>query len=300
MTTLKVGTLFSGIGAPEMALKNISIPYKIIYACDNDKYAKETYLLNHNPLFFYDDINDMIDKNHKIDLLIFGFPCQSYSIAGKKLGISDERGKLIYSAIKIINKQKPKYFIAENVTGILNNKITFDTIINLMKQCGYNVSYEILDSINFGVAQQRKRIWFIGIRKDINKKISPIKLIHKKVLLSSILDKKVDKRYYATKLFLQKEKVKQKFKNSLGKTMPCITHTIARNGSSSEYISYVAAIYKAIGVTRKPTPKECLRLFGFSHTFKFPKNMSITHKYNQLGNTMVVSVIEAIINAVIL
>lgn len=299
MTKLKIGTLFSGIGSPEEALKNMKIPHIIEYACDNNKYAKETYLLNHKPKYFYNDVNDIIGKKHKIDMLIFGFPCQPWSVAGKGLGLKDVRGLLIHTAIKILREQKPKYFIAENVAGILNHD-AFPEIINLLEKSGYKVSYEVIDSINYGVAQKRKRVWIMGIRKDIHKNMPLVKNPHKKVLLSTVVNKEeVDFIYYATETFLQKEKVINKFKNSSGEFMPCITHTIGRNGSSSEYISYVAAMYKAIGEARKPTPNECLRLFGFPDNFKFPQNMPLTHKYNQIGNTMVVPVVEAIIKAII-
>jgi DNA (cytosine-5)-methyltransferase 1 len=294
---IRVGTLFSGVGAPEFALKNIGIEHEIAFACDISKYAKETYLHNHTCQHFFNDINDMINIDlPDIDLLVFGFPCQPFSVAGEMKGFKDVRGQLIYKAIDILRSKKPAYFIAENVAGLVQSEKgkTFKKVMSLMKRSGYKVEAKILDALDFGVPQMRKRVWFVGIRKDIKQKFIFPTGNGKISSLEKTLTKNVDKRYYATKSFLEKEKVIKKIENYNNNYIPCITHTISRNGSSSEYISYVAAVKKAIGEARKPTPMECAKLFGFPEYFSFAPKVSITQQYMQMGNTMVVTVLEEI------
>jgi site-specific DNA-cytosine methylase len=292
---LKVGTLFSGIGAPEFALKESNIEHELVYACDNDSYVKSTYLLNHNPNTFYDDIKEVIGKNEKINLLIFGFCCQSWSFAGKRKGLDDERGKLVLTACKILKEQQPEMFIAENVAGLVRQKQDFNKLLKEFDKIGYNVKWRLYNSLNFGIPQHRLRVWFVGIRKDLKKEFIFPEINKKYPPLKSLLNKNVDCKYYATESFLKKEKVQNKLKSASGEYIPCITHTIARNGSSGEYISYVAAVYNAIGEARKPTPEESLALFGFPKTFKFPDNISMCRRYTQIGNTMVIPVLREII-----
>jgi DNA (cytosine-5)-methyltransferase 1 len=115
---IKIGTTFSGIGAPEQTLKNLKIPHVTKWACDIDKYAKQTYLANHSCEKWYDDITKInVDELEYVDLYVFGFPCQAYSSQGLRGGLEDHRGKLIYYSLQILQEKQPKYFIAENVRG---------------------------------------------------------------------------------------------------------------------------------------------------------------------------------------
>ncbi len=290
---MKVGTLFSGIGAPEFALKESKISHSIEFACDNDIFVKETYLQNHKCKYFYNNIND-ITNLPSVDLLVFGFPCQPFSFAGKRLGLKDERGKLILKALQIINKNKPKAFIAENVEGLITRDKgkTLRLLLSKIRRMGYKVKHSIINALDYGIPQNRKRLWIVGtLNKDFE--FSKHKITHSP--LSSFLDKKVDNKYYATKSFLTKQKVIQRIKNYKKDYINCITQTICRNGSSSEYISYVAAVHNAVGQTRKPTVDECCRLFGFPENFTFPESVSITRQYAMLANSMVVPVIKTII-----
>ena len=295
-----MGTLFSGIGAPEEALRELGIEHDVIFACDNDEHAKKTYLKNNQPKCFYDDINKIdLSEIEKVDLLVFGFPCQPFSFAGKGCGMDDFRGKLVIKAINILLKVKPKYFIAENVPGLKaqENGRTLKNLMKRMRNKGeYSVKYKTLDSKDFGVPQQRKRIIIVGTRNDLDVDFKFPSPINSKTVLKDVLDIGVGKRFYATRDFLKKEKVQKRLKGYDKDFINCITHTIARNGSSSEYISYVAAVNHAIGELRKPTPEECLKLHGFSDSFKFPHDVSVTARYNQVGNTMTVPVISEVIN----
>ena len=298
MKELKIGTLCSGIGSPEEAIKQSNIKHKIIFASDIDKNAKITYMKNHDCDVFYDDIYDIPNKLPRTDVMIVGFPCQPFSLASSlNKGLEDERGKLIYEICRIIKSSSPKYLIAENVEGLITkNKKDFQVILDLFDRCGYNINWRILNSLDFGVPQHRRRIYIVGIKKTYKKKFDFRKLsLSTPSKLSSILDKKVDNRFFATKEFLKKDKVKKRISNYKKEYAPCITKTIARNGSSSEYIGQVAAVNKAIGQLRKPTPRECARLHGFSESFIIPDEISITKQYEQFANTMTIPIIKEII-----
>lgn len=272
----KIATLFSGIGAPEQALKDMGLDHTVVFACDIDKEAQEAYLLNHKCKKMFGDINDISPdylndlKKENIDLLVFGPPCQPFSSAGKRKGFDDYRGNLFVKAIEILDAMQPKFFIAENVRGIMNQDdgCTFRKLIELMEKAGYSVGFRLLNSLDFGVPQYRQRIFIVGVRKDIDRKVVFPKCIKDSKKLSDILDGKVDRRFYATKKFLQKRKVKDKMMSYDKDFIHCLTNAVARNGSSSEFINYVAAVNYAIGEKRKPTPRECARLHGFPETFR--------------------------------
>lgn len=121
---LKIGTLFSGIGAFEQAVKRSKINHKIVFANDIDKYCKQSYDANYKYMVWYDDIVKMQGSKYKnkIDILVGGSPCQSFSIAGERKGLDDPRGKLIEEYIRIVREIQPKVFIFENVKGLLTLK----------------------------------------------------------------------------------------------------------------------------------------------------------------------------------
>ena len=156
---------FSGIGGFKIALENAG--FECIGACDNDKYAKMLYsaYFNNEKEVFYDDIRT-IDTKTMPDFEIFcgGFPCQSFSIAGKRRGFDDTRGTLFFEVARILKDKKPKYIILENVKGLLNHERgrTFATIIKVLTDIGYQVQWQILNSKFFGVPQNRERVYIVG------------------------------------------------------------------------------------------------------------------------------------------
>ena len=122
---IRVATLFSGVGTPEQSLKHLKVEHETVFACEIDKYARTTYLTNNQePKTFYDDVYNIDGNKYKnkdqIDILIGGSPCQSFSIAGKRMGTSCPRGNLIYEYFRIVEEAKPKVFIYENVKGFLS------------------------------------------------------------------------------------------------------------------------------------------------------------------------------------
>ncbi len=128
---IKVATAFSGIGSPEQALKELGIEHRNIFACEIDKYARQTYLANFTPENMFTDMTDGKINDHYADLFIGGIPCQSFSLAGKRLGELDPRGLLFYNFHSYVKVQQPKYFIIENVKGLLSSK-SDSTISNIL------------------------------------------------------------------------------------------------------------------------------------------------------------------------
>jgi len=231
---MKVGTFFSGIGSPEQALLNLGIKHEIEFACDIDKYARETYLKNFDCKNMYKDITalDMKDLSY-VDLLVFGFPCQAFSMAGKRGGFEDTRGTLFYDALRYLKEHKPRYFIAENVKGLLShdNGKTFQTIIDCLalttntqmslmpfNNLGYHIYYKVLNTKDFGIPQNRERIFIVGIRDDADNNFRFPKEIPLKLKLKDLLQINVNDKYYLS------DKMIEGFKNHKNK------HEVKGNG----------------------------------------------------------------------
>lgn len=211
---LKVATVCSGIGAPEQAIKNLNIPHKVVFGCEIDKYARQTYEANHEAENMYSDMTkENWDKSEQYsDLFIGGIPCQAFSLAGKRLGELDPRGLLFFDFYRYVKNQQPKVFIIENVKGLLSDAggKTFSNWLLLLgnsvnghsqmfnhpDSLGYNLHHTVLNSKNFGVPQNRERVFIVGIRQDLpNDFRFPIgwKLDKR---LKDILENDVDEKYY--------------------------------------------------------------------------------------------------------
>lgn len=199
---MKILELFAGIGACSKALKRIGIDVEIVDAVEIDKYAMASFNAIHNTNFETQDITTW-DKDLKdIDLITHGSPCQDFSVAGKQAGgdiNSGTRSSLMYETIRIVGKLRPKYVLWENVKNLLSkkHKHNFDAYIETMNILGYNSYYEVLNAKDYGIPQNRERVYTISIRKDINKGI--FKFPEKEQLqlrLKDILEKEVDEKYY--------------------------------------------------------------------------------------------------------
>ena len=211
---MKVGSDFSGIGSPEVALKNLGIEIEHVFACDVDEYAKKSFLEIHKPKIFFDDIRN---RNHgsveRLDMYFAGFPCQAFSIAGKRKGFDDVRGTLFFDTAEFIRINRPKVFVLENVKGLLNHDggNTFKTIIDLLSNgggtvnsqmsfdmfedgLGYHLHTCLLNTKNFGLPQNRERIFIVGFDKFAEFRIP--KGFELKTKLIDILEDEVDEKFY--------------------------------------------------------------------------------------------------------
>lgn len=199
--TIRLATMFSGIGSIEHAFKRLNLRKEIIFACDNDKYVKESYFANYeiNECNWYDDvknINGVIYKD-RIDLLVGGSPCQSFSMVGKRKGFDDTRGTLFYEFARVVKESQPKIFIFENVKGLVNHDRgnTFEVIKETFKELGYKFKYKLLNSKNYGIPQHRERIFVIGF-KDNSVNFEFPESIPLEYKMQDFLEDYIDSKYY--------------------------------------------------------------------------------------------------------
>lgn len=197
----KVATLFSGIGGIEYAFKRLNLKTEIVFASDIDKFVKQSYFANYDidESRWYDDVKNVNGKKYKgkIDLLVGGSPCQSFSMVGKRKGFKDTRGTLFYEFARIVKESQPKVFIFENVKGLINHDKgnTFETIKATFDELGYKYFYQVMNAKNYGMPQHRERIFVIGFKdKSINFEFpEPIGLEHK---MQDFLEDYTDSKYY--------------------------------------------------------------------------------------------------------
>ena len=170
--------LFSGIGGFRIGLERAG--FKPIGYCDNDEYANKLYsaYFDTTKELFFNDIKSIdTSKLPDFDILCAGFPCQSFSIAGKRRGLEDTRGTMFFEVARILKDKRPRYFILENVKGLLNHDRgkTFQTILKILSDLGYSVQWQLLNSKFFGVPQNRERVYIVGCYgKECAGKIFPI------------------------------------------------------------------------------------------------------------------------------
>lgn len=170
--SIRVATVFSGIGAAEQALLRSNIEHELVFACDIDKYVKKSFFANYDidEKRWFDDIFS-IDGNkftNKIDLFIGGSPCQSFSLVGKRKGLLDNRGLLVYEFIRLVSEIKPKTFIFENVKGILSHDKgeTWSILKEEFELLGYHLNYKVLNAKDYGIPQNRERLFVIGFKEQ--------------------------------------------------------------------------------------------------------------------------------------
>ena len=305
---LKCASFFAGVGGIDYAFEKVG--FKTIYANEIDDHAIKTYEENFNISVDHRDICDV--KENQIpdfDIMLAGFPCQAFSIAGYRKGFDDElgRGTLFFELERIFKKRKPKIIFLENVKNLVghDNGNTFRVILEKLDKAGYYVKYQVLNGMTHGnVPQNRERIYIVAFR---NKKTyqrfefpKPIEL--KKTIKDKIdFNKVVDNKFYYTKencIFYNtlKESITKKttiyqwrrvyVRENKSNVCPTLTANMGTGGHN------VPIILSTTGI-RKLTPRECFNLQGFAKSFKLPE-IANTRLYKQAGNSVVVSVIERI------
>ena len=198
---MKILELFGGIGACSKALERLGIEYEIADYVEIDKYAVKSFNAIHNTNFEPQDICTW-DKDIEVDLIMHGSPCQDFSLAGKQAGgdkDSGTRSSLMYETIRIVGKLKPKYVIWENVKNLLSKKHrhNFDAYLETMEQLGYTNYYQVLNAKDYGIPQNRERVFTISIRKDIDKGSFCFQQKQElKLKLKDLLEDNVDEKYY--------------------------------------------------------------------------------------------------------
>lgn len=204
---LKILSLFSGIGAFEKALENIDEPFELVNYCEIDKYASKAFSLIHavKEGLNLGDITavDTHDLPNDIDVITYGFPCQDISTAGKQKGFTDENGDitrsgLFYEALRIIEDTLPKFAIAENVKALTGKKFAteFKIVLDSLNNAGYTNYWAVLNAKDYGIPQNRERVFIISIRNDINHGFNFPKPYELKLRLKNFLETNVDEKYY--------------------------------------------------------------------------------------------------------
>ena len=167
MSKISLATLFSGIGAPEFAAREVFDEVETVFACEIDKFARQSYLANHDaPLAFYENVCDLDAKAYagKIDILIGGSPCQDFSIAGQRAGEDGERGNLIWQFYRVVNEAHPSVFVYENVKGFLsiNGGKSYQRFTDALRGLCYHCHAEVVNTKDYGIPQNRERLYIVG------------------------------------------------------------------------------------------------------------------------------------------
>lgn len=271
---LKVIELFAGIGAPRKALIRGGYNFKIVDAIEIDKYAVKSYNAIYNANIEPKDVckykPDKADVG-KIDLLFHGSPCQDFSLAGKQAGgdkDSGTRSSLMYETIRIVEKLKPKYVIWENVKNLLSKKHrhNFDAYLETMEQLGYTNYYQVLNAKDYGIPQNRERVFTVSIRKDIDTGFAFPEKQPLKLKLRDMLEDDVDEKYYLSESRIQKianwRAYQKPFEKVQGKNS--IVPTLTARGAGEEHSGMITYSENLEDTTN--LQEECLKVGLFDDT----------------------------------
>ena len=313
MDKLKCASFFAGVGGIDLGFE-LTKHFTTVYANEFDEYPAETFKLNFpNVDIEVKDIKEVDPKDlPDFDILLAGFPCQAFSVAGYRKGFEDEKGRgvLFFELIRIIKEKKPSIVFLENVKNLVghDNGNTFRVIIEALKEHGYYTKYQVLNAMEYGnIPQNRERIYIVGFRDEVSYKNfdfpMPIKLT---TGLSDIIDfkSKVDEKYYYRQgkykgdiyeqlvdamddpnaIYQWRRKYVRKNKSGV---VPTLT---ANQGEGGHNVCLLMTDY---GI-RKMTPHECFNTQGFPTSFKLPSTQSDARLYKQAGNSVCVSVIQRI------
>lgn len=311
-----MAAFFSGVGGIELGFEQTN-EFRVVYANEFDKYARETYSLNYPDTKLDDrDIHivpadEVVDQdgNDNIDIVVGGFPCQAFSIAGYRKGFEDDRGDLFFELLRIIEAKKPKAIFIENVKNMVSHDHgnTFKVIREALTENNYFIKWKVLNGKDYGnVPQNRERIYIVGFD---NKEAYDLFEFPEEIKLTTTLRDIIDFKGVKDELYYYR-KGKQRFFDDLKLTMtsqdtvyqwrrqyvrenkngvvPTLTANMGTGGHN------VPLILTDSGEIRKLTPKETFNVQGYPKSFKIPENVSNGQLYKQAGNSVVVPVIKRI------
>ncbi len=315
--------LFAGIGGIRLGFDQaFGKEIKTVFISEWDENAQKTYKANFNDdLEIAGDITKINEKDiPDFDICLAGFPCQAFSIAGRKKGFDDNykgqtRGTLFFDVVRICAEKKPKVIFCENVKGLMihDHGRTFKIIVGALRELGYTVFYKLLNSKNFGVPQNRERIYIVAFRNDIapGEFVFPDGMQSGKTIRDIMQAAPVPAKYYLSDVYMQtliKHKARHEARgNGFGyeiRDLDDIAGTLVCGGMGRERnlivdnrehdivpTTHIKGEINKDGI-RKMTPREWARLQGFPDDFKFV--LADVHLYKQFGNSVTVPVIKAI------
>ena len=312
MKKLKCASFFAGVGGIDIGFESVK-DFEVIYANEIDPYPVKTYELNSALKVDCEDIHKVdAESLPDFDVMLAGFPCQAFSVAGKQAGFNDEKGRgtLFFELVRILKVKKPAVVFLENVKNLVSHDKgnTFKVILDELHSLGYKVRKEVLNAKDYGdVPQNRERIYIVGfLDENACNRFEFPKQIPLTKELSDIIDftnKKDDKYYYTQGKYKgdiyeklveamdDENAVYQWRRKYVRKNKSGVVPTLTANQGEGGH--NVCLVKTKFGI-RKMTPKECFNAQGFPSDFKLPKDVAESRLYKQAGNSVCVSVIARI------
>jgi DNA (cytosine-5)-methyltransferase 1 len=303
---LKVASLFCGCGGMDLGIQGdfmflnkhyTKLPFEVVYAVDNDNYATTLYNNNFSHKCETKDVRDIIAKevpNH--DVLLGGFPCQSFSISAQnppRLGYQDERGKLFFEMINVLKEKKPRFFIAENVKGLLsaNKGQAFPMIVKEFEKAGYHIKYNLLNASEYGIPQKRERVFIIGFKEsdDFMNFEFPLQvtLDDSKSKLKYVIDEEAnntEKWFFSERAVEGMMKVRDKMNKGRGQNLESPCNTISSHLSKASLNSTDPVLF-INGRYRRFTPREAASIQSFPKSYILDV-VSDTRQFKAIGNAV--------------
>ncbi len=300
---IRTVSLFCGCGGMDLGIiggfsflgkRYKKLPFKIIKAVDNDPYCTRIYNDNFNHKCEVCDVRDLNAQSlDDFDLLIGGFPCQSFSISAQnppRLGYKDDRGKLFFEMVRILKEKQPRAFIAENVKGILsaNKGKAFPMIIKEFEAAGYKVTYKLLYAYDYGVPQKRERVIIIGFRNDYDFEAfhfpNEVKAKH---VLRDVIDEAAnneEKWFFSEKAVAGMMNVREKMNKGRVQDLDSPCNTVSSHLAKVS-LNSTDPVYFVNGRYRRFTPREAANIQSFPDTFDF-SSVSESKQYKAIGNAV--------------
>lgn len=308
---MRVASMFSGIGGIDLGFQQAG--FDIVWANEIDKHAAATYRYNFGAANLLEkDIRKVkVSEIPDFDVLVAGFPCQSFSVAGKQRGFDDDRGKLFFQIVRIVEDKRPQVIFLENVSNLLehDNGETFLTVYNALVPFGYSFKYCVMDAQDYGnIPQHRERIFIVAF-KDIGK--CEEFRFPEKIELTKDINDIIDRSLRHSECYYYKNDDKIYNKLHINVNNTSLIYKIRNNGddirnykvcptltaSMGDFQQRIPVVKDDYGI-RKLTPYECLWLLGYPRSYKFPK-ISLPEAYKQCGNSVAIPVIKRIAEQII-
>ncbi|MBD0404781.1 DNA cytosine methyltransferase [Flammeovirga sp. EKP202] len=313
---LKFIDLFAGIGGFHKALTSFGA--ECVFASEWDKFAVKTYQRNYG-IQPHGDITQIDEKDIPThDILCAGFPCQAFSVSGKQKGFEDARGTLFFDIARIVKYHQPKLLFLENVKNFEKHDggNTIQVVIKTLDELGYNVKYKVLNASEFGLPQNRKRIYFVCFRKDITTNEFHFPLPHQKhVSLKDFLEQKPDAKIVNRPdidIYKKYKPKEDKEGNIILPNRPIQIGRVNKGGQGERIYDPIGhaitlsaygggvgdktGLYKVGNKIRKLSPRECARIQGFDDNFIITS--AHNQAYKQFGNSVAINVLKAILGQI--